>query len=94
MTALYKAELRFKGNASQWLDYGVNVGHTVNGDIHIHPPASADGPLRFRPRAANPISATRYIEVRSALAALTGACERAAAALSSARWTEAEKEER
>ncbi|MEV0446230.1 hypothetical protein AB0I84_43170 [Streptomyces spectabilis] len=82
MTAPYKAETRLEGDNTQWADYGVNVGHAMYGDIHIHPPAlPADGPPRFRPQVASAISATRHTAARSALIAMVRACERTAEVL-------------
>ena len=71
-------------NSTQWADCGVNVGHAVYGDIHIHPPAPADRPRGVRHATTSPVSATRHAAVRSALNAFVRACERAVAALSSA----------
>lgn len=84
MTAPNKASLRLGGDGTQWADYGVNVGHTVNGGIHFHAPAPADGPSRPRHGTASPVSAKRHAALRSALFALARACARAGAALSSA----------
>ncbi|ANH94492.1 hypothetical protein A8713_27655 [Streptomyces sp. SAT1] len=67
----------------QWAGFGVNVGHGMYGDIHIHPSIPANGRPHGRRRTLSPISAARHAEVRSALVTLVQACERAVAALSS-----------
>ncbi|WP_059008628.1 hypothetical protein [Streptomyces specialis] len=82
MTAPYKASLRLEGDGIQWADYGVNVGHDLYGDIHIHPPTPPDGLSRPRRETASPVSETRQAAALSALFALLSACEQAAAALS------------
>lgn len=64
----------------QWVDYGVNVGRNVIGDIHIHPILPVPGLPLFRPGPTPPLRQTAF---RSALIALGNACEHAAAALSS-----------
>lgn len=60
VTAPYKAALRLDGDGTQRADYGVNVGHDVHGDIHVHPAAPAAGPYRFRTETASPISVHRH----------------------------------
>lgn len=80
MTAPYRLE----GDGGQWADYGVNVGHDVHGDIHIHSPASMDGPYRPWRETESPISTTSHAAVRTAMFSLVRAYERAASALLSA----------
>ncbi|WP_380282020.1 hypothetical protein [Kitasatospora purpeofusca] len=63
-------------------DIGVNVGHNMYGDIHLHSPAAAAGPPQFRSKAVSPISMKSHAAVRSAMTALWVACQRAAAVLS------------
>lgn len=84
MTAPYERTLRPEARSNQWTDYGVTVGHDVYGSIHIHPPVPPGRPPRSRSESVSPMSAVRHEAVRAALTALVGACERAAAALSSA----------
>ncbi|WP_030464627.1 hypothetical protein [Kitasatospora sp. NRRL B-11411] len=78
----------------QYAGYGVNVGHAVYGDVHIHTVASVAGPERHRPEAAAPIPAPRNAALRAAVRSLVRACERTAAALSSIGRTPVGEEER
>ncbi|MCX4849655.1 hypothetical protein [Streptomyces sp. NBC_00893] len=94
MTAPYKAPSRREQVDGQWADYGVNVGHAVYGDIHLHPPASPAARFRRRSGTAHSAGATWHVAVRSALAVLAHTCGRAAAALTYLRPDEAGKEER
>ncbi|MFJ4677870.1 hypothetical protein [Kitasatospora sp. NPDC088783] len=79
--------------AAQWADYGVNVGHAVYGDIHIHPIAAAVGPPGHRPDATGPAWAVRRAALGTAFRSFARACERAAAALSSIGRVPAGEEE-
>ena len=70
-------------DGGQWTDYGVNVGRTVIGDIHIHPVFPATGPPLFRSSPTHAIPILRHAAFRAALIAFGNACEHAAAALPS-----------
>ncbi len=90
MTAAYKAPPWREPGDSQWADYGVNVGHTVYGGIHFHPPATSS-PRRNEP--AHRPRMTWHAAMGSALSDLIRACGRAAAALAYLWPDEAGKEE-
>jgi hypothetical protein len=90
VTGSYKAPPRRERGDSQWADYGVNVGHAVYGDIHVHPPTAWS---RRRNATARPAHTTWHVAVRSALTDLTRACGRAAIALADFRPDEVGKEE-
>lgn len=90
MTGSYKAPPRRERGDSQWADYGVNVGHAVYGDIHVHPPTAWS--MRWN-ATVRPTHTTWHVAVRSALTDLTRACGRAAAALADFRPDEVSKEE-
>ncbi len=89
MTAPYEAPPWRDRGDSQWADYGVNVGHTVYGGIHFHPPAT---PSPRRNGAALGAGTTWRTAVRSALADLARACGRAAAVMAYLRSDETGKE--
>lgn len=92
MTAIFEAPPWRERGDIQWAHYGVNVGHAIYGDIHLHPPASAAGRSRRRDEA-HPVPVTWHAAARSALIGLARACDRAAAALAYLRPDEAGKEE-
>lgn len=69
--------------AAQWVDYGVNVGRNVIGDIHIHTVRSSAEPALFPSRSTSALPVLRPAAFRSALVVLGRVCERAASALSS-----------
>lgn len=90
MTGSHQASPRRERGDSQWADYGVNVGHAVYGDIHVHPPTAWS---RHRNATAHPARTTWHVAARSALTHLAHACGRAAVALADFRPDEAGKEE-
>ncbi|KQX50817.1 MULTISPECIES: hypothetical protein [unclassified Streptomyces] len=91
MTAPYDTGEQYEGGVAggggQWADFGVNVGHAVYGDIHIHPAAPADLPARTRTAPPGRRAEPGHASVRAAVVDLVRACERAVAALSSAALT-------
>ncbi|MET8828454.1 hypothetical protein ABZX40_22875 [Streptomyces sp. NPDC004610] len=95
MTPPHPAPLRREQGDIQWTDFGVNVGHTVYGGIHFHPPVLSAGRSLGRDEAARPVRPLRHAAVRSALVDLAHACGRAADALAHLlRPDEAGKEEK
>ncbi|MFJ5881736.1 hypothetical protein [Kitasatospora cineracea] len=95
MTDRQDAGLHADGDGRiQWLENGVNVGHTVYGGIHFHPTAAAtgpapeppDGPTEPLPPAAPavPVPALRVAGLLLELRRLSRVCDRAAEALSAA----------
>ncbi|PJN28202.1 hypothetical protein [Kitasatospora sp. CB02891] len=68
---------------AQWVDYGVNVGRNVIGDIHIHTVRPSAEPPLFRSGPTSAFPVLRPAAFRSALVGLGRACERAASTLSS-----------
>lgn len=81
MTAPHRAPFRRERADIQWADFGVNVGHTVYGGIHFHPPALSAGRSLGRGGAAQPSGPPWHTAVSSALSDLARACGRAADAL-------------